>query len=215
VSTPATPFDILHTEHLRVAWVDTDAGGRIHWSAVFRWAELAEHALLRSLGRDRGEAGPYPRRSAEVIYHHPLEFDDEFERGYLGTEPFDSDRVTLRSRSGWSWKLGRPETAARHRYRPLPFLGPSCWTTYKGDRDWLRWPVSAWCYVGGAVGRSGTTGWLRRPSLQPGRTRRQSVHPAQQVQPQFPRRTVCVKRSIRTPGASAATHCRATRRSPP
>jgi hypothetical protein len=95
---------------------------------------------------------------------------------------------------------------------PLPFLGPSCWTTYKGDRDWLRWPVSAWCYVG-AVARSGTTGWLRRPSLQPGRTRRQSVHPAQQVQPQFPRRTVCVKRSSRTPGTTDA--CSSQERAPP
>jgi acyl-CoA thioester hydrolase len=70
---------LLHTERLRVAWADTDAGGRIHWTAVFRWAELAEHALLRRLGRAATEAGPYPRRSTDAIYHRALEFDDEIE----------------------------------------------------------------------------------------------------------------------------------------
>lgn len=110
MSALATPFDILHTEHLRVAWIDTDAGGRIHWSAVFRWAELAEHALLRSLGRDRGEAGPYPRRSAEVIYHHPLEFDDEFEIR-LGVEKAGRSSVTF----GWQLVRGHELcTEGRH-----------------------------------------------------------------------------------------------------
>ena len=66
----------LHVEHLRVAWVDTDASGRIHWSSAFRWAELAEHRLLAGLGRSRDEAGGYPRRAAEVTYHRALEFDD-------------------------------------------------------------------------------------------------------------------------------------------
>ena len=91
MTAPVASFDLLHTERLRVAWADTDAGGRIHWSAVFRWAEVAEHALLRSLGRDRSEAGPYPRRSAEVVYHLPLEFDDEFEVR-LGVEKADAAR---------------------------------------------------------------------------------------------------------------------------
>jgi acyl-CoA thioester hydrolase len=96
VNSPVEPFDVLHTERLRVAWVDTDAGGRIHWSAVFRWAELAEHSLLRSLGRHRHDAGPYPRRSAEVVYHRPLEFDDEFEV-HLGVEKAGRSSVTF----GW------------------------------------------------------------------------------------------------------------------
>lgn len=92
----APPFDVLHIEPLRVAWVDTDAGGRIHWSAVFRWAELAEHALLRRLGRDRDQAGPYPRRCAEVTYHRALVFDDEFE-ARLGVERSGRSSVTF----GW------------------------------------------------------------------------------------------------------------------
>ncbi|MEQ3553855.1 thioesterase family protein [Pseudonocardia nematodicida] len=79
MSAPADDFRPLHVEPVRVAWVDTDAGGRIHWSVVFRWAELAEHALLRKLGRDADDAGPYPRRSAGVVYHRALRFDDELE----------------------------------------------------------------------------------------------------------------------------------------
>jgi len=35
---------VTHIERSRVAWVDTDAGGRIHFTAAFRWAELAETA---------------------------------------------------------------------------------------------------------------------------------------------------------------------------
>lgn len=98
---PAPPFDVLHVEHVRVAWVDTDAGGRIHWTAVFRWAELAEHALLRSIGRDRSEAGPYPRRSAEVSYHRPLHFDDEIEVR-LGVEKAGRTSMTF----GWQLVRG-------------------------------------------------------------------------------------------------------------
>jgi acyl-CoA thioesterase FadM len=30
---------VEQVERAHVAWVDTDAGGRIHFTAVFRWAE--------------------------------------------------------------------------------------------------------------------------------------------------------------------------------
>lgn len=62
----------------RVAWVDTDAGGRIHYTAAFRWAEIAEHALFRRL-RPGFEAAVFPRKSVEAAYHSKLVFDDEFE----------------------------------------------------------------------------------------------------------------------------------------
>lgn len=39
-----------HLERLRVAWVDPDAGGRIHFTAAFGYAEVAETALLREVG---------------------------------------------------------------------------------------------------------------------------------------------------------------------
>jgi acyl-CoA thioesterase FadM len=67
-----------HVERTRVAWVDTDAGGRIHFTAAFRWAEAAETALGRELGLlDRWS--DLPRRAVEAEYLHVLRFEDEIE----------------------------------------------------------------------------------------------------------------------------------------
>ena len=68
----------MHVERTRVAWVDTDAGGRIHFTAVFRWAEAAETSLLRSLGL-LDEWGDFPRRAVEAEYLAVLRFEDEIE----------------------------------------------------------------------------------------------------------------------------------------
>jgi acyl-CoA thioester hydrolase len=65
-------------ERGRVAWVDTDAGGRIHFTTVFRWAEAAETALMRRLGL-LADWGDYPRRHVEAEYLQVLRFEDEFE----------------------------------------------------------------------------------------------------------------------------------------
>jgi acyl-CoA thioester hydrolase len=65
-------------ERGRVAWVDTDAGGRIHFTAAFRWAEAAETSLMRRLGMLE-EWGDYPRRHVEAEYLKVLRFEDEFE----------------------------------------------------------------------------------------------------------------------------------------
>jgi YbgC/YbaW family acyl-CoA thioester hydrolase len=69
---------VEHVERIRVAWVDTDAGGRIHFTAAFRWAELAETGLRRTLGLIE-EWGNYPRRVAEAEFFEVLRFDDEIE----------------------------------------------------------------------------------------------------------------------------------------
>jgi acyl-CoA thioester hydrolase len=69
-----------HRERMRVAWADTDASGRTHFTAAFRWAEMAEHALLRSLGlAPPGNADGFPRRRVEATYHRPMRFADEFD----------------------------------------------------------------------------------------------------------------------------------------
>jgi acyl-CoA thioester hydrolase len=69
-----------HRERIRVAWADTDASGRIHFTAAFRWAEAAEHALLRQLGLSPpGNADGFPRRHVEATYHQPLRFADELD----------------------------------------------------------------------------------------------------------------------------------------
>ena len=62
----------------RVAWVDTDAGGRIHFTAPFRWAEAAETELCRSLGA-LPDWADLPRRAVEAEYLSVLRFDDEVE----------------------------------------------------------------------------------------------------------------------------------------
>jgi acyl-CoA thioester hydrolase len=66
-----------HTERVRVAWIDTDVGGRIHFTAVFRWAEMAETSLCRKLGLLRDGRGDYPRRRVEADYLRILVFEDE------------------------------------------------------------------------------------------------------------------------------------------
>jgi YbgC/YbaW family acyl-CoA thioester hydrolase len=64
-----------HSEPVRVEFADTDAGGRIHHTAALRWAERAEHQLLRSLGW--AELTRFPRRRLEVDFLGPLRFGDE------------------------------------------------------------------------------------------------------------------------------------------
>lgn len=69
-----------HSEPVRVEFADTDAGGRIHHTAALRWAERAEHQLLRSLGLSqltRSELIRFPRRRLEVDFLGPLRFGDE------------------------------------------------------------------------------------------------------------------------------------------
>jgi acyl-CoA thioester hydrolase len=70
---------VEQVEQARVAWVDTDAGGRIHFTAAFRWAEAAEVALMRRLGFLDESWGDYPRRKVEAEYLHVLRFEDEIE----------------------------------------------------------------------------------------------------------------------------------------
>jgi YbgC/YbaW family acyl-CoA thioester hydrolase len=68
-----------HTERMRVGWIDTDAGGRIHFTVAFRWAEAAETGLYRKLGLLSDRKGDYPRRHVEADYLRVLRFDDEVE----------------------------------------------------------------------------------------------------------------------------------------
>jgi acyl-CoA thioester hydrolase len=69
---------VEHVERARVQWVDTDAGGRIHFTAAFRWAEMAETGIRRKLGLVEGW-GNYPRRKVEAEFLKVLVFEDEIE----------------------------------------------------------------------------------------------------------------------------------------
>jgi len=68
-----------HTQRFRVGWIDTDTGGRIHFTVAFRWAEAAETELFRKLGLLEDWGGEFPRRQVEAEYLRKLVFDDEVE----------------------------------------------------------------------------------------------------------------------------------------
>ncbi len=70
-----------HTERMRVNWVDTDASGRIHYTAALRYFEVAEHALMRRvLGSGAADRGfSMPRVHVEADYEAALAYPDEFD----------------------------------------------------------------------------------------------------------------------------------------
>jgi YbgC/YbaW family acyl-CoA thioester hydrolase len=72
---------VSHRERFRVGWVDTDASGRIHHTAVFRWVEATEIALFRRLDLLGDGVGRWPRRHVEASYIQALGFEDEIEVG--------------------------------------------------------------------------------------------------------------------------------------
>ena len=90
-----------HVSRSRVAWIDTDAGGRIHFTAAFRWAEAAETALLRSLGL-LDNWGDYPRRAVQAEYLAVLRFEDEFDVD-LTLEKLGTSSIT------YAWEIRRPD----------------------------------------------------------------------------------------------------------
>ena len=90
-----------HVSRSRVAWIDTDAGGRIHFTAAFRWAEAAETALLRSLGL-LDNWGDYPRRAVQAEYLAVLRFEDEFDVDLI-LEKLGTSSIT------YAWEIRRPD----------------------------------------------------------------------------------------------------------
>jgi len=74
---------VVHEEKLRVNWVDTDASGRIHYTAALRYFEIAEHGLMRRLMAGAappagGEGFGLPRVHVEADYRLALRYPDEF-----------------------------------------------------------------------------------------------------------------------------------------
>jgi len=68
----------------RVEFADTDMAGIMHFSALFRFMESAEHAFLRSLGfsvtlNDIDPDLGLPRVHAEADFRRPFRFEDEIE----------------------------------------------------------------------------------------------------------------------------------------
>ncbi len=73
-----------------VAWWETDASGSFHFTAPLRWAEDAEHALVRAAG---GTPGSFPRRVVNSSYRRPLRAGDAYTVD-LGVERIGSTSIT-------------------------------------------------------------------------------------------------------------------------
>jgi len=93
-----------HREHFRVLWVDTDAGGRIHFTAAFRWAEATELGLYRALGLI-DHVPNLPRRHVEADFHRVLVFEDEIDLT-LDVASVGTTSIT------YAWRIERDEVLA-------------------------------------------------------------------------------------------------------
>lgn len=66
----------------RVQFADTDLAGIVHFTAIFKYVEEAEHALWRHCGlsiAERNSAIGWPRLNAALEFRNPLRFEDECE----------------------------------------------------------------------------------------------------------------------------------------
>lgn len=107
----------------RVDWMDTDASGHYHNTAVVRFIEGAEAALMRDRGV-QGYFGVSPRVRYEVDFHSPLWFGQEV-TAILVLERIGTSSMTFRFEV-WGEKLaasGRYVTV----YVPEPGLGSAPW----------------------------------------------------------------------------------------
>ena len=71
----------VHRQAGEIAFGDTDASGWMHFPNVFKYAEEAEHAFLRSRGVlvfDRKKGG-WPRVKVACDYKRPFRCGDKFE----------------------------------------------------------------------------------------------------------------------------------------
>ena len=84
------------TIRLRVPFVDVDSSDRIHFTAVMRYWEVAEHALMRSLGM------PYATTLQEVAFPR-VHVSADFRGGSLFDDELDVEaRVAKVGSSSWT-----------------------------------------------------------------------------------------------------------------
>lgn len=65
---------------VRVSFVDTDNSQRIHYTAMFRYMELAEHELMRRIGMPYAtmlQGIAYPRAHVSCDFRGAIVFDDQ------------------------------------------------------------------------------------------------------------------------------------------
>ena len=65
---------------IRVPFSDVDSSGRIHFTAMFRYMDIAEHELVRSIGLPRATTFldiAFPRVYVACDFHRAIRYDDE------------------------------------------------------------------------------------------------------------------------------------------
>src|SRR5579884_3844943 len=70
------------TVRVRVSFADVDSSQRIHFTAMFRYMEVAEHELMRAIGFPYATALrqlAFPRVHLECDFRGAIEYDDEIE----------------------------------------------------------------------------------------------------------------------------------------
>ena len=70
------------TVHVRVPFVDVDSSMRIHFTAMFRYMEVAEHELMRSLGFEYAtslKSYAFPRVHLECDFQGAIRYDDDLD----------------------------------------------------------------------------------------------------------------------------------------
>lgn len=85
----------VHRQAGEIAFGDTDASGWMHFPNIFKYAEEAEHAFLRSRGVlvfDR-EKGGWPRVKVSCDFKRPFQCGDKFEV-LLGVSRIGASSVT-------------------------------------------------------------------------------------------------------------------------
>lgn len=78
--------------HGVVAFSDTDASGWIHFTAPLRWAENAEHALIRAVAPEI-DVTAFPRKAVSATYLRPLRAGDRFQVE-IGLEQIGRSSIT-------------------------------------------------------------------------------------------------------------------------
>lgn len=125
------PAGVVHRS--RVEWMDTDAAGHHHNTAVVRYVEAAEAELMRSLGIT-GYFGAAPRVRYEADFGAPLWFGQEVTTE-LTVERIGTASLTLRFEV--RTEDGRPAASGRYVAVHVP----------RGERTSAPWPaawVEAW-----------------------------------------------------------------------
>lgn len=70
------------TARVRVSFADVDSSQRIHFTAMFRYFEVAEHELMRSLGMPYATTlweSAFPRVHLECDFRGAVRYDDQLD----------------------------------------------------------------------------------------------------------------------------------------